>query len=219
MLITTIQWHSLLLTIIGQNVDNIIVLIVFDDTTVWKVIQISAHYIESIAWFFMHYTNRHRDSQANHIIPFLKRFSRMFLHVLCTQSLRWFSSVLFMTIYILASWQFWWYYTIFVGQVWVMFYNHDLGGRSVNSGMKTADIEESRWPKTIDDCLAYCNQNAECKGVTYAYDWGKPFLRCFFKEASRWGTPSFITSSCCHHYELTRGHEGEETEITLSVAL
>ena len=120
--------------------------------------------------------------------------------------------------YILASWPFWRYYSIFVGQAWVMFYDHDLGGRHVKSGMITADIEESRWPKTIDDCLAYCNQNPECKGVTYAYGWGKPFLRCFFKEASRWGTPSFITSSCCHHYELTRGHEGEETGSTLSVA-
>ena len=104
-------------------------------------------------------------------------------------------------------------FAFLVGQAWLKFQGYDLYGM----GISHVNIQEAGWPATVDDCLVNCSHISMCKGVTYAYAWTLPFYRCHFKKASRWET-SFTANSCCDHYEVTRGNEGEELRGNLTLA-
>ena len=104
-------------------------------------------------------------------------------------------------------------FTLLLGQAWVKFQGYDLYGMDISY----INIHEAGWPATVDDCLVNCSHIPRCTGVTYAYAWTLPFYRCHFKRASRWET-SFTPNSCCDHYEVTRGNEGEKCRGSLTVA-
>ena len=104
------------------------------------------------------------------------------------------------------------YYNIFVGQAWVRLQGYDLLGQGTGYD---PDIQDSGWPASIDDCLANCTESVRCRGITYAHTWSLAAHRCHFKKPSRWKARTFNPNSCCDHYELTRGHEGEIIEVML----
>ena len=69
MLNAVIQWYSHLVTIIWQNVDNIIPKIVFGDTTVWTIIEMWAHYTGLYDFFMDHEPPQWQASQTCYTFP------------------------------------------------------------------------------------------------------------------------------------------------------